>query len=298
MEWSELYGTAMKTRLRHASVLLGLLGLLHCGSGEPSPLQLAARNSENVSLALSVGEVEGELESTPSGPLAGVVSVHVASYADGAAEPLTYELRYDYAAGVVTADGHGGQLDRQSLRVLGDAADRLSQELGSDDPTLPLHEQMLFAALVLLSESGGMPLGPLTFEVDGRTMNGSTNGRQATGGDEPGDVTDKSLENDGVSCLQRGSTYLVSFDFAGTAVIDQPIVADSRSCNGMCGPSCTQLTPWRMWTLDCLEHDSCCSAIGDGTTCWTPLGECGDEYVVAETDFLRGFDPLRRHCGG
>jgi hypothetical protein len=53
-----------------------------------------------------------------------------------------------------------------------------------------------------------------------------------------------------------------------------------------------------MWTLDCLEHDSCCSAIGDGTTCWTPLGECGDEYVHAEADFLRGFDPFRSHCGG
>jgi hypothetical protein len=289
----------MKTGMRHASVLLGVLGLLRCGSGEPSPLQLGARDSENVTLALSVDDVQVELESTPSGPLAGVVSVHVASYAGEATAPLSsyalnYELRYDYAAGVVTSDGHGGQLDRQSLRVLGDAADRLSHELGSDDPTLPLHEQMLFAALVLLSESGGMPLGPLTFEMNrGETSDGNSSGSKS-----PSSITDKSLGDDGVSCLQRGSTYLVSFNFASTAVVDLPIVADSRSCNGMCGPSCTQLTPWRMWTLDCLEHDSCCSAIGDGTTCWTPLGECGDEYVVAETDFLRGFDPLRRHCGG
>jgi hypothetical protein len=275
----------MKPSLRHASVQLGALALLHCGGvSEPGPLQLAERTTERVTGELSTGEIQVELESTPSGPLAGVVSVHVVSSGDDAAEPLHYELRYDYAAGVVTGDGHGGRLDRQSLRVLGDAAARLAGELGPDDPTLPLHEQMLFAALVLLSESGGMPLGPLTFAVGG--------------GDQADTVLDKSLGNDGISCLERGSTYLVSFDFASTAVVDRPIAADSRSCNGLCGPSCTELTPWRMWTLDCLEHDSCCNAIGDSTTCWTPLGECGDEYVDAEADFLRGFDPFQRHCGG
>jgi hypothetical protein len=273
----------MKTSSSRALVLLGALALLHCGGvSDPGPLQLAERDAERATGELSTDDIQVELESTPSGPLAGVVSIHVVSFGDDATEPLHYELRYDYGAGVVTGDGHGGRLDRQSLRVLGDAAARLAAELGPDDPTLPLHEQMLFAALVLLSESGGMPLWPLTFAVGG--------------GDE--DAIDKSLGNDSISCLERGSTYAVSFDFGSTAVVDRPIVADSRSCNGMCGPSCTELTPWRMWTLDCLEHDTCCNAIGDGTTCFTPLGECGDEYVDAEADFLRGFDPLRRHCGG
>lgn len=52
-----------------------------------------------------------------------------------------------------------------------------------------------------------------------------------------------------------------------------------------------------MWTLDCLEHDACCNVTSDDS-CWTPLGECGDEYDDAMGDFLRGFDPFRRHCGG
>jgi hypothetical protein len=53
-----------------------------------------------------------------------------------------------------------------------------------------------------------------------------------------------------------------------------------------------------MWTLDCLEHDECCRDIGAEGACWAPLGECGDEYSLAEGDFLRGFAPLSRHCGG
>ena len=68
-------------------------------------------------------------------------------------------------------------------------------------------------------------------------------------------------------------------------------------CNGQCGPYCTQLQPWRMWTLDCLEHDACCNVTSDDS-CWTPLGECGDEYDAAMGDFLKGFAPFSKHCGG
>jgi hypothetical protein len=109
---------------------------------------------------------------------------------------------------------------------------------------------------------------------------------------------DKSLGNDGVTCIERGSTYAVSFDEASGTTVDFPRTADVEECNGKCGPGCAPLTPWSMWTLDCLEHDACCSRTDESLVCWTPLGQCGDEYVHAETDFLRGFDPLSSHCGG
>ena len=108
---------------------------------------------------------------------------------------------------------------------------------------------------------------------------------------------EKSLGNNGVTCIKRRRTYAASFDYGSTVAIDIPITADASQCNGRCGPTCIQLTPWNMWTLDCLEHDSCCSATSSDS-CWTPLGECGDEYADAQTDFLRGFDPFRKHCKG
>jgi len=272
----------MKIGRIRASVLLGALAASGCGAEDAAPASLVETTPAHASLQLAAGELFVTIDAAASGPLSGAVSVEVEPAGDTAQAPLAYELRYDYAEGWVTSDGFGQQLDRPSLHTLGEAAEQLARELGTNDPSLPLHEQMAFAALVLLADSGGMPLAPSTFVL-----------RDASPA-----VGDKSLQNDGVSCLQRGSTYLVSFDFGSTSVVDTPITADSRSCNGLCGPSCTRLTPYAMWTLDCLEHDSCCSAIGDGTTCWTPLGECGDEYVHAETDFLRGFDPFRGHCSG
>ena len=273
---------AMKNGKLGLPCLVGALAAAGCGSPEAAPSSFAEGTPARASVQLSAGELFVEIEATALEPLVGEVAVHVEPVGDNPQSPLVFELRYDYAEGRVTSDGFGQQLDRPSLRTLGDAAEQLARELGTTDPSLPLHEQMAFAALALLADSGGMPLVPATFIL-----------RDALGA-----VGDKSLQNDGVRCLQRGSSYLVSFDFGGTSVVDTPITADSRSCNGLCGPSCTRLTPYAMWTLDCLEHDSCCSAIGDDTTCWTPLGECGDEYGHAETDFLRGFDPFRSHCGG
>lgn len=273
---------AMKNGKLRVSLLLGALVTPGCGAPDAASSSLAERAPARASVQLSADTLFVDVTSTASGPLAGEVAVHVEPLGDNPQPRLAFELRYDYAAGQVTSDGFGQQLDRPSLRALGDAAEQLAGELGTNDPSLPLHEQMTFAALALLADSGGMPLGASTFVLR----------------DAPDGAGDKSLQNDGVTCISRGSTHHVSFDFGSTSVVDTPITADSRSCNGLCGPSCTRLTPYAMWTLDCLEHDSCCSAIGDGTTCWTPLGECGDEYVHAETDFLRGFDPFRRHCGG
>jgi hypothetical protein len=255
------------------------LAISSCGSVEPEPLVIGRlvteQSDDHIEGWYSADGVTIDFSSASSAPLSGDVAIRAGS--------LTYEVRYDYEhhpgeAREVVTDGHGGALDPRTHRVLGDALERVSQRLGSDDPTLPLHEQMLFAGLALLVDSSGMPLPRMTFPLD------------------PTEV-DKSLGNDGVTCIERDTSYGVSFDVGSTVIVDEPVVSNSSLCNGQCGPACVQLTPWRMWTLDCLEHDTCCGATSNDP-CWTPLGECGDEYADAEADFLRGFDPFGQHCGG
>jgi hypothetical protein len=211
-----------------------------------------------------------ELSSTSAEPFAGNVAIDLGS--------LAYAVHYDYVARRVVTDGRGEAIDRESQRMLAEALEHVTAYFGANDPELPLHEQMLYASLAMLQESAGMPLGRTTFEI------------------EPSEL-EKSLGNDGVSCIKRAQTYAASYDYGDIVIVDHAITAGASECNGRCGPTCTQLTPWNMWTLDCLEHDACCGATSDDS-CWTPLGECGDEYGEAQTDFLRGFDPFRKHCGG
>jgi hypothetical protein len=262
----------MKEALR-IGVLGGvaLAAAVQCG-GEAPGLLIEERTGARIAGRFAgAGGQTVEFSSARSAPLAGDVVITVGS--------LTYELRYDYGARQVVADGHGGALDRPTHALLRDVVSSVDSYLPFEQADeLPLEEQMLYAALTLLQESGGMPLGQLVFELDAEQI-------------------DKSLGNDGVTCIEKGSTHAVSFDDSSGTTLDVPVTAGSAECNGQCGPTCTRLTPWVMWTLDCLEHDKCCDATGD-PACWVPLGECGDEYADAEKDFLRGFDPLSRHCGG
>lgn len=196
-----------------------------------------------------------------------------------------FDARFDFAAGEVVLDGHDAALDRDAHGVLLEAAQLLAAELDAD---APLEQRALYATLVAWQQAGGVPLPERRFALRGRA---------AQDGPLDESLRDKSLRDDGVTCLARGETYAVSFDYGDATVIDEPVVADGWECNGLCGPYCTELTPWRMWTLDCLEHDQCCRAT-DTPDCWAPLGECGDEYEAAIADFLRGFDPFASHCGG
>lgn len=197
---------------------------------------------------------------------------------------LRFDARFDFDAGEVVLDGHDAALDRDGHAALLEASQRLATELDAD---APLEQRALYAAIVAWHESGGVRLPEKRFALRQQEP------REALDGSLP----DKSLLDDGVTCLARGETYAVSFDHGATTVLDEPVVAGAWECNGQCGPYCTELTPWRMWTLDCLEHDQCCRAT-DTPDCWAPLGECGDEYEAAIADFLRGFDPFSRHCGG
>lgn len=216
-----------------------------------------------------------QFSAASTAPLVGDVRVELG--------PLRYEVHYDYEARQVVADGHGGALEYDAQRPLLEAIEALSASLQRDALEPPLHERMLHAGLGMLRDSGGMALERQVFDLGPP--------------EEQGAEVDKAIGDDGVSCIRSGTTYYVSFDYADTTVIDGELQAGAFECNGQCGPYCTQLQPWRMWTLDCLEHDACCNVTSDDA-CWTPLGECGDEYDDAMGDFLRGYAPFSRHCGG
>ena len=275
--------------------------LLHCGvsgssgtneadgSGEPAgthgsgALLLNQHDDARISGRFSSEGREIEFTARGTAPLAGDVQVRV--------DALAYDVHYDYAARQVRADGHGGAIDQPTQRALRSAIASLTEHLGPSQPGSALHEQMLMASLSLLRDSGGMTLAEQRFDLGAPVEHSASSGVVDS-------VVEKSLDDDGIQCIQSGEWYAVSFNYGDQTVIDADVQAGSKDCNGQCGPACAQLTPWRMWTLDCLEHDTCCAVTDGDTECWTPLGECGDEYEAAMKDFLRGYDPLRRHCGG
>lgn len=277
-------------------VAASTLAWLGCGAEPPpapalGPLIVDERDGEALA-ARYVAEGQAiDLAAQREAPLVGDVSI--------TAGTIRFDLRYDFEAREVVADGHDGALDRHTQQLLRDALEHVASYLGPPAPGAPagpeLHEQMLSAGLVVLADSGGMPLPRLVFRLDPHDPAAKPSAERRDLGAES---IDKSLEDDGVRCVDRGSARDVSFDHGGGTTVDRVVTVDVEDCNGKCGPSCAPLTPWAMWTLDCLEHDSCCSATDEGPLCWTPLGQCGDEYVHAELDFLRGFDPLSRHCGG
>jgi hypothetical protein len=264
---------------------LGLLGASHCAApdapSEEGVLLIRTESAEAFSGRFVTAAHSLDFSARATSALIGDVEI--------VAGALTYDFHYDFDAHRVTTDAHGAGFDRETARALHAALAALSDRLvprasASLARALPSPEQMSYAALASLAQSGGMAQGRMTFDSSTPASPG---------------VRDKSLGDDGIACIQPGGEYDVSYDIGSSVVSDVPITADTANCNGLCGPGCVQVTPWQMWTLDCLEHDACCAAVGDpDVVCWTPLGECGNEYDLAEADFLSGFDPFAAHCGG
>lgn len=206
---------------------------------------------------------------------------------------LSFDAHFDYDQRKVFIDGHGQGVDRDTHRLLFEAIGALGTSVNAAPPSESdgFVARALSAALVVWEESGGIVLGQRQYELPAPRAAS----QELTGGQE---LTDKSLADDGIECIKRGQAYDVSFDYGDVTVSDLSVVADSHSCNGLCGPACVLLTPFPMWTLDCLEHDECCAATDGGPECWVPLGECADEYDKATAGFLLGADPFASHCGG
>jgi hypothetical protein len=267
-----------------AALVLASFAMLHCGAEQDEasrgPL-VSVQTDQQLTGSFESDEHVIQFSAVSTAPLIGDVRVDIGA--------LRYELHYDFAQRgdvaqrEVVADGYGGALAYEAQRPLLEAIAGITAQLEAGEREPLMHERMLHASLGMLRDSGGMPLERKVLDLGPPETESST--------------VDKALGDDGISCIKSGSTYFVSFDFGDTTVIDGELQAGVFECNGQCGPYCTQLQPWRMWTLDCLEHDACCNVTSDDA-CWTPLGECGDEYDDAMGDFLRGYAPFSRHCGG
>jgi hypothetical protein len=259
-------------------VILGIAAvgaMSGCGPSGSLPLESESEPGR-ITGSFAGGDRVLEFEARSESPGVADVALEIAE--------LRFAAHFDYVAGEVALDGHGAALDRASHGTLLDAAAALASTLAGEPADVPLEQRALYAAIVAWQQSGGVALPEQRFVLPRRPAPAE------------GPIT-KSLLDDGVGCVLRGESYLVSFDYGDITVLDEPVTADSWECNGLCGPYCVELTPWNMWTLDCLEHDQCCRAT-DTPDCWAPLGECGDEYEAAIADFLRGFDPFGSHCGG
>jgi hypothetical protein len=275
----------------YGSAMLALLG--GCGGDAPAPeLAQAGLRGSFPEQAAAEGRVL-EFSSVASAPAVADVQLRVGA--------LSFDAHFDYVQGQVLTDGHGLALDHEAHALLRGALEALLNEPPVAEPTagtsdldepsvvIPTFERRaLYGTLVVWAESGGIPVLQKTFALPGASQGG---------------LTDKSLGDDGVTCITRGESYEVSFNYGssstgGISVEDRLVTADSQSCNGLCGPACVLLTPFQSWTLDCLEHDECCAETDGGPDCWVPLGECGDEYERAVSDFLLGLDPFASHCGG
>jgi hypothetical protein len=261
-------------------------GALGCGAEPSSTLIVSEQTAERIAGRYAADGHELDFAAESSGIRAGSVQLRMGA--------LTYDVRYDFEgsdseARQVSADGYGAAIDRGAPPALRAAIEDLTGYLGPARPESPMQEQMLVATFQLLRASGGMPLEHQSFPLGPKQPGGEPAVSDAE--------VEKSLDDDGIRCIKSGNSYFVSFDYGDTTVLDDVVQAGIFECNGQCGPTCAQLQPWRMWTLDCLEHDSCCNVTSDDS-CWTPLGECGDEYDSAMADFLRGYDPFGKHCGG
>jgi hypothetical protein len=292
----------MTSWLKGRGFLRRLLPLcLACGSGaapsaEEGSAAVAPEGSYGSFRAADPAEARAlEFSSKALGPAVADVALRIGQ--------LEFDAHFDYDKGEVVTDGHGVGLDRAAHALLREAAEAFSGAVvdaapdadESSEPGAPnepasstvavaaFERRVLYAAIVVWQQSGGIPLPRKAFALPRA--------------DEPG-ITDKSLRDDGIACVTPGVTYEVSYTHGSVTVNDRVVTADSHSCNGLCGPACVLLTPFAMWTLDCLEHDECCADIDGGLDCWVPLGECGDEYESAMGDFLLGVDPFARHCGG
>jgi hypothetical protein len=106
-----------------------------------------------------------------------------------------------------------------------------------------------------------------------------------------GALRDKSLRDDGVTCIKRGRAMSVQYDDKrGTVSTVSVNVGDNwgssacrsgdYNCMGRCSAGCGGFGGG--WTLDCLEHDACshnlCAAGGSRDA------NCGDEYSNAAWD--------------
>jgi len=188
----------------------------------------------------------------------------------------TFDVKLDN--GLVIHDGHGAVLSAADRGLL----DALLSELGARFAEPAPHVHSLIANVIYLSEA------PRNF-VHTRYVAGESKVAALTG-ETP--VSTTTLEgNEGVKCIAKGTTVTAVYDLANGTKWREAVVVGSNwgasvtgsgnyGCMGMCGPGCL-IT--KLYTKDCLDHDTCSHNVGASGGGSNP--DCGDEYKNAVDDF-------------
>lgn len=175
----------------------------------------------------------------------------------------------------VNADVAFSAAEKELARSLVDA---LSQEFGNEASALSLFEASVpkMAQFIADQREGSVISSIARLEFAGADT-----------------AREKSLNDDGVTCVKRGKSMSVQYDDKKGAVRTVAVVVGANwgtsacgsgnyDCMGRCSAGCTGFGGG--WTLDCLEHDACshdmCAGGGNRDS------NCGDEYSNATWDIF------------
>lgn len=190
----------------------------------------------------------------------------------------------DTAANSLYSQGHGAILSAVEREALGAASEALRRELGDEQGMLGG-----FAEHLLVQNLGFWAEAPEGYALGERTF----------------DPSQKSLGNNGVTCVTKGKSYTASYDNgASGTTYSKSVVVNSNwgtnacgggdyNCMGRCGAACDKWYAASSYTLDCLEHDLCshdkCASGGRSDS------NCGDEFKEAQDDWTFG---MSNGCSG
>jgi hypothetical protein len=191
-----------------------------------------------------------------------------------------FDLSMDYAAPLMRSDGHDNVLTDMEAVVLGDLARELGGWLVAHEAAT--HELLLAVSIEYWSAAPANYVHGLNVKrPDVRPL------------DAP---VARSNNNDGITCIKKGSWYTAYYDNSAGAVTSQSAQCNANwgtsncgsgdySCMGRCGGGCGWGAP-SSYTLDCHDHDVCSHnlcASGGGSD-----PHCGDEYNQAQDDWTWG----------
>jgi len=112
------------------------------------------------------------------------------------------------------------------------------------------------------------------------------------------DVLTKSIDNDGITCIQKNSNYTLYYTDKDNNIITKRRKAGydgggTFDCMGRCGADCGSWWAASAWTRDCFEHDQC--SLDYNASGGAADDHCGDEFWNAADDYVFG---VIRGCRG
>ncbi len=176
-------------------------------------------------------------------------------------------------------DGHDAVLTQKQKDVLATFADKFSYALVTSNENTTENFEISMMENVLFRIADYWAVAPTNFIYGQKAMRSiEISSNRSTG-------------NDGITCINRNSSYFLQYTNQFNQVISATRVAGyngggTYGCMGRCGANCGRWWIPSAWTLDCFEHDECSlnySASGGGSD-----PNCGDEFDEAMDDYVFG----------